>query len=65
METILIWTVGPIAAVVFGTIIYCAVAVGFEVARVGLFILEERIGLAGVLLLGVALAFAVGIAISA
>lgn len=43
METILVWTVGPIATVVIGTIVYCAVTVGFEVARVGVSLLEERI----------------------
>ena len=65
METILVWTVGPIATVVIGTIVYCAVALGFEVARVGVCLLEERIGLVGLLLLGGAIAFGVGVAFGA
>jgi len=65
METILTWTLAPILVVVFGTIIYCAVALGFEVARVGVSLLEERIGLVGLPLLGGAIAFGVGVAVSA
>ena len=65
METILVWTVGPIATVVIGTIVYCAVAVGFKVARAGLSLLAERIGLVGLPLLGGAIAFGVGVAVSA
>ena len=47
------------------TIVYCAVALGFEVARVGVSLLEERIGLVGLLLLGGAIAFGVGVAFGA
>jgi len=65
MDILLALTLGPIATFLIGLVLYCTVAVGFEVARAGAYLLVERVGLGPVLLGAGALVLTVWVVINA